>query len=285
MLRGTNELIVGGRSLIDVQTPGRGILERMGHLYRTQVLVDEATDFSPLQLACMATLARPDTRSFFACGDFNQRVTSWGTRSQDEMKWVLPDIVTRTVTVAYRQSRQLHTLARQLIVLSGGSEDDAILPNFAENEGVPPVLATGMSDLRETTSWLAQRILEIERFVGDLPSIAVLVNSEDEVRPVANSLGDALVNYNITVEACSDGRVRGRDGAVRVFNVQHIKGLEFEAVFFVSIDQLAKSRPGLFDKYLYVGATRAATYLGLTCEDRLPPSMASLEGLFEKDWR
>ena len=133
------------------------------------------------------------------------------------MKWVLPDIATRTVTVAYRQSRELHNLARQLVVLSGGSEDDAILPDFAENDGLPPVLTQGMASLDEATLWLADRILEIESLVGELPSIAVLVNAEDEVRPVAGALRDALVDNNISVEACLEGRVRGRDGAVRVF--------------------------------------------------------------------
>lgn len=284
MLRGTDELITGARALTDTDTPARGMLERMAQLYQTQVLVDEATDFSPLQLACMATLARPATRSFFACGDFNQRVTNWGTRSHDEMKWVLPDITTRIVTVAYRQSRQLHNLARQLVVLSGGSEDDVILPDFAENDGVPPVLAKGMASPDDATSWLAERIVEIEGLVGELPSIAVLVNSEDEVRPVAGALGDALVEHNISVEACLDGRVRGRDGAVRVFNVQHIKGLEFEAVFFAGVDRLAETHPDLFDKYLYVGATRAATYLGLTCDGALPPRLTPLEGLFGRHW-
>lgn len=284
MLRASDGLITGARGLADMETPARGTLERMARLYRTQVLVDEATDFSPLQLACMATLARPATRSFFACGDFNQRVTNWGTRSRDEMKWVLPDIATRTVSVAYRQSRQLHNLARQLVVLSGGSEDDAILPDFAENEGVPPVLAKNMSSLNSATSWLAERIVEIEGIVGELPSIAVLVNDENEVGPVAATLSDALVEHNISVEACLDGRVRGRDGAVRVFNVQHIKGLEFEAVFFVGIDRLAERHPDLFDKYLYVGATRAATYLGLTCVGSLPPRLISLEESFGQTW-
>ena len=79
--------------------------------------------------------------------------------------------------------------------------------------------------------------------------------------------------------------MRGRDSAVRVFNVEHIKGLEFEAVFFVAIDRLATSYPDLFDKYLYVGATRAATYLGMTCEGELPAGMAELEERFVADWR
>src|SRR3546814_3391508 len=67
MMRGADELITGVRNLTAMDTPARATLERMVELYRTQVLVDEATDFSPIQLACMATLARPSTRSFFAC--------------------------------------------------------------------------------------------------------------------------------------------------------------------------------------------------------------------------
>ena len=40
-----------------------------------------------------------------------------------------------------------------------------------------------------------------------------------------------------------------------MFDIQYIKGLEFEAVFFVGVDQLAANQPELFDKYLYVGTT------------------------------
>jgi DNA helicase IV len=51
---------------------------------------------------------------------------------------------------------------------------------------------------------------------------------------------------------------------VRVFDVQHIKGLEFEAVLFVGLERLAQRYPDLFEKYLYVGATRAAMFFGMT---------------------
>ena len=71
-----------------------------------------------------------------------------------------------------------------------------------------------------------------------------------------------------------------------VFNVKHIKGLEFEAVFFIGIDRLAEIQPNLYDKYLYVGTTRAATYLGITCEQEFPSSMAELQELFQENgWR
>ncbi|MGO7078732.1 ATP-binding domain-containing protein [Rhizobium johnstonii] len=284
MMRSSDELVRRARRLDTLENPAQRVLTRMSELYRTQVLVDEATDFSPIQLACMSMLTRPVSRSFFACGDFNQRVTAWGTRSLEQMKWVLPDIDNRSVSIAYRQSKKLHALARQLVALGGDSAAEVALSDFADNEGVSPVLGTGMSDLAETARWLADRIIEIEETVRELPSIAVLVNSEADVRPIADALGEALLDNNIRVIPCPDGQVRGREGAVRVFNVEHIKGLEFEAVFFVGVDRLAANLPDLFDKYLYVGATRAASYLGLTCAQFLPDRVKHLEPLFEQKW-
>ena len=284
MIRGTDELIRDSRIFGGEDTPARATLERLQNLHITQVLVDEATDFSPIQLSCMATLARPGTRSFFACGDFNQRVTNWGTRSDEQMKWVVPDIRTETVSRAYRQSRRLHDLAERIVGLSGGGAANAVPSDYAENEGVRPVLAVRMTEESEIAKWLASRVQEIERRIGALPSIAVLVNSEEEVQPVAAKLEEALADENIQVTACLNGQVLGEDSAVRVFNVEHIKGLEFEAVFFVGLDKLAETQPDLFDKYLYVGATRAATYLGITCEKEFPPEIDGLRELFGEKW-
>ena len=51
-------------------TPAGSFLEPFLGIYRNQIIVDEATDFSPIQLACMEALAHRRIRSFFACGDF-----------------------------------------------------------------------------------------------------------------------------------------------------------------------------------------------------------------------
>jgi superfamily I DNA/RNA helicase len=149
-------------------------LGRFHHEFRTQVVVDEVTDFSPIQVACMASLADPAANSFFVCGDFNQRITRWGARTEDDLRWML---------------------------------------------------------------------------------------------------------------ACRDGRVIGQEMDVRVFDVQHIKGLEFEAVFLIAVDRLALRERDVFEKYLYVGATRAATFLGMTLEgDDLPAKLTELEPLFDQQW-
>lgn len=285
ILRGANELL--GRTTIvrDIDQPAWAALKPVLNLYKHQILVDEATDFSPIQLACMTALAHPRIRSFFACGDFNQRLTTWGSRSPDEMKWVSPEIEIKEITVSYRQSRQLNELARAIILAAGGTDQTASLPEHVKNDGVAPTLLEGLSELDPIVDWLAQRIREIERFVGQLPSIAIFVESEYKVQPVADALNAALADENTQVVACPKGQVMGQDNDVRVFDVQHIKGLEFEAVFFIGIDRLASLHPQLFDKYLYVGTTRAATYLGITCNDVLPHAMSSLRPMFVQDWK
>lgn len=252
--------------------------------YRAQILVDEATDFSPVQLACMVALAHPSTRSFFACGDFNQRLTSWGARSTSQVKWAEPTLQIEKVTTGYRQSGELNALARQLALTSGEDDPEIVLPDYAERHAVRPVLGEYVSTDLALAEWLATRVIEIEQAVGELPTIAVLVPHEDRVVPVANALNAALSDQNVNVLACPSGQVMGQENDIRVFDAQHIKGLEFEAVFFCDVDHLIGDFPDLFGKFLYVGATRAATYFGLTCKATLPSALSELHKMFGTEW-
>jgi hypothetical protein len=283
-VRGGGELLRDPRIAKNLDQRAWSSLEPLARRYHNQILVDEATDFSPLQLACMVGLCHPDTRSFFACGDFNQRLTTWGTRSREDLTRVIGDIDIREIKVSYRQSRQLNELARAIIQAAGGVGDVGVLPENADSEGVEPALRESADDLHAVVDWLSARIREIERFVRQLPSTAIFVNEESEVQPIADALNAALVEYNIQCSACPQGQVMGNDNDVRVFAVEHIKGLEFEAVFFVGVDRLADLHPELFDKYLYVGTTRAATYLGITCDGVLPAPIARLRDLFVPSW-
>ena len=285
ILRAAGDLISKPNIQRDIDSSAWSSLQPILGYYRNQILVDEATDFSPIQLACMAALAHPRLRSFFACGDFNQRLTTWGARSADDLKWVFADFEIKEITVSYRQSKQLNDLARAMIRAVGGTEQNVSLPAHVDSAGVAPALLEHAADLPVVVNWLADRIREIERFVGQLPSTAIFVNTENEVAPVAEALNSALAEHNIQVIACREGQAVGQESNVRVFDIQHIKGLEFEAVFFIGIDQLAALHPALFDKYLYVGTTRAATYLGVTCEGALPPAIEGLRSLFGRHWQ
>jgi superfamily I DNA/RNA helicase len=254
-------------------------------LRRNQVLVDEATDFSPVQLACMRALASPATDSFFASGDFNQRLTRWGSRSEEDLLWVSRGLTIERIDVSYRQSRRLAKFARALGQAQGYEINDRA-PDHMDNVGYQPVLGLSLASLPEQARWLASRIREINDITDSaLPTIAVLVCSAEALEPLAAALTEELRAMNIQAVACPKGMVKGQAGDVRIFEVEHIKGLEFEAVFFTDLDKLKIREPDLFDRYVYVGATRAATFLGLTCAgEDLPSAMEPVVNFFEERW-
>lgn len=265
-------------------------LETIRSRYLTQVFVDEATDLSAVQLACTIELAHPELRSWFACGDLRQRVTSSGIQSEAELDWLNHasgvQIDVRKIDIGYRQSRKLRQFSDALAELLDPGAQKTRSPSETEEADVWPLLAEGVSGTALGT-WLADRIDEVEQSVGSLPSIAVFVDGDDLIDPLVNATRSALAERNISIVGCKEGRVVGDASEVRVFDIQHIKGLEFEAVFFIGVDGLAQRLKELFPRYLYVGVTRAATYLGVTCEGRLPAILEPLRPQFSDrvDWR
>ena len=196
------------------------------------------------------------------------------------MEWAVPGLEFRHVEIAYRQSAELRSFARRLIELSGGVLLETAFEGPREAEGYSPVFHSSDAGSQGESRWVADRIEEIERLHERFPSIAVFVPDEAMVESVAAEIRAALVETNIDVEACVKGQVLGQAGSVRVFAVEHIKGLEFEAAFFHSLQSLCQDTPELLDKFLYVGATRAATFLGLSCTGKPPRALAVVvEGL------
>jgi hypothetical protein len=250
--------------------------------YKCQVFVDEVTDFSPIQLACTLELSHPRLRSWFACGDLNQRITSYGVTTEADFNLIADDnerVEVRRIRIGYRQSPKLRELAAALCV----DPLSAAIPNTdIEYDDVWPQLVEKYTK-QQLALWLCERIIEIERAVGLLPSIAIFVDGEAQINELVHDLRPLLAARNLKVVGCADGRVVGDEQEVRVFDVQHIKGLEFEAVFFVGVDRLAVRLASLFDQYFYVGVSRAATYLGITCEQTLPKEVEKVRHHFRTD--
>jgi hypothetical protein len=153
----------------------------------------------------MASLADPKIDSVFVCGDYNQRLTRWGSKTDNDLIWAIEGVELRAVTVAYRQTRQLHELATRLLIETDGNTITASLPPDVDNEGLDPVLGTSLADSGVLAGWLAERICEIERFGGtnELPSTAVFVNGEDQVKPIADALNVALSPFSIRPAKCA----------------------------------------------------------------------------------
>lgn len=241
------------------------VFETVAALQRNQILVDEATDFSPVQLACMAALAGSRTRSFFLSGDFNQRLTLWGSRTTAELEWVAPQLEWHPINVTYRQSRKLADFAR-LLAASQGTAVEQQAPDYGDNAGFDPVCGLSLNTEEAKTAWLVERIKEIQALSdGNLPTIAILLPDRGNMADLTEALNVKLADLSLKAKAFADGEAIGKTNDVRIFPIEHIKGLEFEAVFFLDVDLLAERHPEMFNRYIYVGATRAATFLGLTC--------------------
>jgi superfamily I DNA/RNA helicase len=276
----------GGGKRLEANT-GLDWLETIKSRYLMQVFVDEATDFSAVELACTIELTHPKLRSWFACGDLRQRITSNGLLRKSELDWLSKttgsNVALREIDIGYRQSTRLRRLTDALAALDGDVQTTKS-PKGSDEADVWPVLGENLSGV-EVGRWLAERIHEIERAVGRLPSIAVFVDGDETIEPLVDSARPRLSENSIPIMGCKEGHVVGDASEVRVFDVKHIKGLEFEAAFFVGIDRLSERVPDLFHRIFYVGATRAATYLGLTCEKELPPRLEPVRSHFStKGW-
>jgi superfamily I DNA/RNA helicase len=263
-------------------------LEKIKGRYLVQVLVDEATDLSAVQLACTIELAFPKLRSWFACGDFRQRLTLNGIQDRSELEWLGRTtgirLDSRDINIGYRQSRQLRELSDDLGALLDGVKASTAPPRDEEEAGVSPLLVENVS-VSHAARWLAQRIREVERAIGGLPAIAIFVDGDEHVAPLAHALEAALAPWNIVVKGRTEDSSVGDAREVRVFDVNNVKGMEFEAVFFVGVDALERRLPDLFARFLYVGLTRAATYLGISCEQSLPTTLSPIRPHFSKeDW-
>jgi UvrD-like helicase C-terminal domain len=283
MLRNARRLLQHDRRRLDLGT-GQDWLETIKGRYLMQVFVDEATDLSAVQLGCTAELAHPRLRSWFASGDLRQRITAIGLQDESELQWLNRtagiNIDIRRIGVGYRQSRRLRDLSDALAgLLDPASKTRTDAPREDEEADVLPLLGENLSG-DALAHWLADRIYEVERGIGRLPSIALFVDGDDKIEPLLAAAQPLLRERNISMVGYKGGLVVGDPREVRIFDVQHIKGMEFEAVFFVGIDRLGERIPDLFLRFLYVGVTRAATYLGLTCETVLPRRLEPVRSHF-----
>jgi hypothetical protein len=163
--------------------------------------------------------------------------------------------------------------------LGGHPASGTIAWEAYREQGAVPALCENAAG-EALADWLADRIKQVETSLGLLPSIAIFVDGDARIDPLVDLLRPRLAAVNLAVAACKEGRVVGSENEVRVFDIQHIKGLEFEAVFFCGVDRLAARDPDLFDRYLYVGITRSAMYLGLSCEGTLPTRLAAVRAHF-----
>jgi hypothetical protein len=253
------------------------------------IAIDEATDFHLIDLIAIHSLSDYEIFSVTYCGDLMQRLTENGLRTWDDLKNFIPKFEKKNLAVSYRQSPTLLKLAEKIYEKATNKQAEYISHlDYSEDE--PKPLLFNSFDEKEKRNWIAERIIEIHRAYGDelKPSIAIFLASEDQIDDFARALGeiDRLANVGLRVKACSKGQVLGDENMIRVFSLEYIKGLEFQAVFFHNIHEaLHSSNQQMMLKNIYVGLSRAAFYLGVTANEKVK-ELDYLENIFDAktDW-
>jgi hypothetical protein len=253
--------------------------------------IDEATDFSIIDLMAISSFGHPELSSVTLSGDLMQRMTSEGITSWEDFTQINANSEIKNLQVSYRQSPTLLSLAKSIYHQSTG-QTASYESYIAKDEAEPRPLMFISQEEDVKLEWIANRILEIYKAYGDsIPSIAIFLPEENQLEEFANKLGslDTLADIGILVKACRNGEVLGDKNTVRVFSIKVIKGLEFESVFFHNIDDLQKQKldNDLFLKYLYVGLSRATFYLALTLSNDLSDDISFITDNFDnsgKTW-
>ncbi len=246
---------------------------------RSVIAVDEATDFSPLELAAISSFSDPRFNSVTLSGDLMQRMTASGIADWEALDDLFPEAQVERLTVSYRQSPTLLELASKLYENVTGVKPDfkAYIP---KSNAEPKPIIVKKDTHEDVSDWLEGQIIKVYSMYGKkIPSVAIFAESDEAVKNIGKTLqkSDRLLDVGITVRQSTSDSELVPDAQVCVYNIKNIKGLEFEAVFFANIDCLEVPDEELLQKYLYVGLSRAAYYLGVSYKHKLPESLRFLE--------
>lgn len=248
--------------------------------------VDEATDFHIIDLLAIHSLSDNEISSVTYSGDIMQRLTDGGIRKWDELKAFIKKFDEKKLEISYRQSPTLLDVATTIYNKATGFDAEYI--SFMDkDEKEPKPLLYKDDDEYGKIEWISERILEIYKAYGNwIPSIAIFLPDEGDIAEFAKELGeiDDLADVGIQVKASNKGQVLGDANTVRVFSIQYIKGMEFEAAFFHNIQKVSQNynNEEMVLKNLYVGLSRASFYMAVTSDEDVE-SIEFLDEIFETE--
>jgi len=238
-------------------------IDAYNEVARPIIGIDEATDFSIYDIYAMQSLLTVDFSSLTLCGDIMQRMTNFGILSWNELDNLVVNPTPVEMKTSYRQSKKLLDVARQMFYDTRNEKPS--YQAFMKSNKVPAPLVYVNDNELDKIEWISERISEVHRaYGGILPSIAIFVTHEGYIPQFISYLEntDFFVKNKIKV---LDGtkKTSTPENHICVYPISVVKGMEFDVVFFHNIDKtdadLDKVR-----RYIYVGVSRAAFFLGIT---------------------
>lgn len=234
------------------------------------IVIDEAQDLSPMQLAMISR--RSLNGSLTVVGDIAQSTGAWAHADWSEILSLLPDrrpARREQLTVGYRIPAPNMELAARVLARSA---PDLLPPRSVRQTGRPPQLRR-IEDAAQLSAEVGQAVLDEVAGVGN-GNVAVICPSS-RVQECSAALDAVGIDHGVAIE-------QGLNHQVTVVPVGIVKGLELDATVVVDPDGiLDEEAQGM--RALYVALTRATKHLTLVHVGELPEALQPLEPMGEPE--
>ncbi|EEK73012.1 UvrD/Rep helicase [Bacillus mycoides] len=206
------------------------------------VVIDEAQDFSPFQVYVLKEITLGN--SFTILGDLSQAIYDYqGIEDWNAFKEVFQETGYYELTRSYRSTKEIIEFANE-IIKNAEIPVGLATPVFRSGEDVKVIPAEDQfTEVLKTLQHLQTE---------DVKTIAVIGRTDDECRDIYEKLTNAELTVNV-IEADQSKY----EGGISVVPVYLAKGLEFDAVLLIDVDEEHYKNTKHDAKLLYVGCTRS----------------------------
>ncbi|PEC22142.1 HelD family protein [Bacillus cereus] len=206
------------------------------------VVIDEAQDFSPFQVYVLKEITLGN--SFTILGDLSQAIYDYqGIEDWNAFKEVFQETGYYELTKSYRSTKEIIEFANE-IIKNAEIPVGLATPVFRSGEEVKVIHAEDQfTEVLKTLQHLQNE---------DVKTIAVIGRTDEECRQMYEKLTNAGLTVNV-IEADQSKY----EGGISVVPVYLAKGLEFDAVLLIDVDEEHYKNTKHDAKLLYVGCTRS----------------------------
>jgi len=233
------------------------------------VLVDEAQDFLPGEIAILRTLGE----RFFGVADSRQKIY----KGQDSIKKLEKEINTVKLPFHYRNGHKICIVADGLAKEVTGEPTMLETSKYPEAKLESTVEPLAFPTLDEQCDELIDRLdTQIKAYPGEL--IGIACPRGEDLTPVVERLRNSEFADQLVVQTSDDGYTEfDPDKNICVSKLHSAKGLEFRAFHILAAEGLKKFP--LQRELTFMGVTRAKTSLCIYHSGDLP---SYLEGALSK---
>ncbi|WP_248925694.1 HelD family protein [Paenibacillus hamazuiensis] len=233
-------------------------------------VIDEAQDFSPLQVALLQQHTR--NQSFTILGDLSQGIHAYqGIEAWSEFEALFPEEQRGYFQLerSYRSTMEIIYFADEVLKRSR-TDTPLAVPVFRSGDPVR-LVKTPAGGMHEALVRAARELQAAQA----ITTVAVIGRTEDDCAQLHSALKAAGLEAHL-IEA---GQM-SYQGGLSVVPVYLAKGLEFDAVLIADVDKRRYEPTPQDGKLLYVGCTRALHELRLFYSGEPSDLIAGIEGDF-----